>query len=602
MNSVRPSLDKSCINLNFLRDDANIWLQNIMSDIDDDKSLIIESELSSHINLMYNSKDLNKLKITTFDILKKNPIRTNNKQLVYIIRPLEKSCYQIINHMTKETKRDKIYHIIFLPNSNVQCKEIFHKYMMKCLISVKLYVLPITLIPIDYDILSMEYPSYIKTTSVNLDLKIDLDLSSTLIYLQKQIGIIPIIQGVGNHSQIIIENMLNTIHENDFKPSKISRLIIIDRECDYITPLLSQNTYSALIDETFKVNDNCIKIPEYMFDSKKLGNSNLKDKVINSNDVIYESLRDKTIDNTNQIIIEKVKELRYLNKSINTESISSVNKSVKDIKLIEDKFPKQLLTAHFNMIEEIIIKLNDPDNIKFQNIQYDLLNRDSDWLFEVPDYLNPLDYIKHQIHTNNKYELHIIKNINNNKSPLKIFRVLCLYCIVNDGISIQFVDQIKTLMIKQYGANCCFIFEHLFNAGILFPKNPIYAGNWFSIKNTFSLVPEIQTCDNYNGYIPLSYRIIEKALNIPNKKLLTQKHKNVLMKGIGDKKIKLSKLPISFHVIQETENDIDNLPIIICFVGGITHSEIALLRALKSNILIITTKIINGNTFMESMI
>ena len=118
--------------------------------------------------------------------------------------------------------------------------------------------------------------------------------------------------------------MIKESHKyNDIQ--QISRLIIIDRECDYISPLLSQHTYSGLIDETFKIKDNCIKIPTHMFNSKNIGDFKLKDKIINSNDIIYELLKDKTIYDASKIITEKVTELYNINKSIDMTNISSTN-------------------------------------------------------------------------------------------------------------------------------------------------------------------------------------------------------------------------------------------------------------------------------------
>jgi len=136
-----------------------------------------------------------------------------------------------------------------------------------------------------------------------------------------------------------------------------------------------------------------------------------KDIVINDNDVIHKQLRDKNIEEVRDIIVKKIKELHYSHKNINTENISSVNESIKNISTIEHSYPQHLLIKHFDLIEGIINKLN---NDEFLSTEYDLLTSETNLL--------PMKYlpnIKFNIFEN-KYETYIIDKINNNKSPLKI--------------------------------------------------------------------------------------------------------------------------------------------------------------------------------------
>ena len=535
----------------FIREDAFLLFSNILNDIKGKKSLIVDSEIN--IDLVFTAKQLTQLEILTFDILEDKHLSNTHENIVYLIK--SESANLIVKHMMKELNNNKIYHMIFVPNTNIQHIDLFQKYMMKCLICVKLYQLPLYIYPIDYNILSVEYKFYCRNV---LDLTPDLHLTNALLQIQNKLGVIPIIQGIGHHSQLIIKNFL-TERANNVKNVNISRLVIIDRECDYLTTLLSQQNYSGLINETFQ------------------------DMVINDNDVIYRQLKNKNIEDVRNIIIRKIKDLHYSHKNINTEDISSINQSIKNISIIENEFPQHLLVKHFDFVEKIINKLNQ---YEFSQTEYDLLISDTDMLS-----MKYLQNIKFNIFEN-EYETFIINKINDNKSPLKILRILCLYCIVNNGIDIAFVDKVKSLMIKTYGINCCFIFENLFAAGILFPKSVIF--NWNDIKQKFSLTNN-----------PLSCKLIESALSVTDNILLNQKRKDVLMSGWKDNKInnklKLLKLP-SFHVIQDMQYNIENDLILVCFVGPITHTEISYLRSSNDKIIILTTKIINGNTFIESMI
>jgi hypothetical protein len=41
-------------------------------------------------------------------------------------------------------------------------------------------------------------------------------------------------------------------------PSQIGRMIIIDRECDFVTPILTQLSYQGMIDEVIGVRDGIV--------------------------------------------------------------------------------------------------------------------------------------------------------------------------------------------------------------------------------------------------------------------------------------------------------------------------------------------------------
>jgi len=129
-----------------------VLFSNILNDIKGKKSLIVDPQIN--IDLIFTSKQLMELEILTFDILNEEYLINTHKNVIYLIR--SKSENLITKHMMKEINRDKIYHIIFVPNINIQHINLFQEYVMKCLISIKLYQLPLYIYPIDNNILSVE--------------------------------------------------------------------------------------------------------------------------------------------------------------------------------------------------------------------------------------------------------------------------------------------------------------------------------------------------------------------------------------------------------------------------------------------------------------
>ncbi len=77
-------------------------------------------------------------------------------------------------------------------------------------------------------------------------------------------GIIPNVYGKGKCAKIVADQMfrmrreLGPNEEPQITP-KVDNLILIDRNVDYITPMMTQLTYEGLIDENFGIKYSMIK-------------------------------------------------------------------------------------------------------------------------------------------------------------------------------------------------------------------------------------------------------------------------------------------------------------------------------------------------------
>jgi hypothetical protein len=141
---------------------------------------------------------------------------------------------------------------------------------------------------------------------------------------------------------------------------------------------------------------------------------------------------------------------------------------------------------------------------------------------------------------------------------------------------------------------------------LLYIKNNAHF-DWQQIKNKFTLFSDDDLSTIYNGYIPLSCRLIEYGLTVPIK----NNHNNILLKGWGHKNVTkiVSTVNTPFHVMQHHQNDITQLNkiVLVCFVGPVTYGEISVLRKLAKNnpdkhIIIMSTNIVNERTFINSFV
>ena len=89
--------------------------------------------------------------------------------------------------------------------------------------------------------------------------------------------------------------------------------------------------------------------------------------------------------------------------------------------------------------------------------------------------------------------------INQHKPPIDVIKLLCLYCAMNNGIYRYISDEIQSLLIHHYGREYAFIIDHLYQVGLLY-------------YDKVTTLNKNQNFNYYNGYIPISYHIIESIL------------------------------------------------------------------------------------------
>lgn len=581
------------MNLDQFRKDTCSQLNKIVSNAGGigikNKIMVFDPDLMSSINLTVGISILREWGVVSFHYLEQDNIIASVPNQKYIIRSEAENCNLIIKHIdiNKKLKEKKHYHIVFLPKKSIQCERIFERAGVWS--DVTISELNTMLIPIGTNLLSMEYSKVFRKVWLDQDYTPLFTIVDSLIDLQEKFGIIPVIQGIGNYSKFIIDEMLKVKTSEDYIHSagyrhitnilpQIGRMIIIDRECDYITPLITQLEYTGLIDENIGIQDNSIKM----------------DKIIklNSNDPVYKLLCDLEINDVYSILREKLKEhsliLKELDQGKNERNMSIIKTSTKKLELLEKQVPRRLLVTHLNIAQTIDKILIEPYNVEAWEIERNLV-------FDKHNFID-------QVINKSKYEDWLLNIINNKYLPLtKILRIICLYCIVNDGINLKSSDVLRKAIISNFGHKYVFTIENLFNVGLLHPPLKEYEGSWDLKKEYFSLFS--------NYYSPLSCRIIEYALTKSFKSFTHQKSKDILYNGRWlDTNNKTFNLVQSFDFNKLNDQQINDIAsvVLVYFVGGITYSEISALKLLlklnpDKQIIIATTKIINGNYFIESL-
>lgn len=291
----------------FFKEEAMTNIKNI---IIEPGILLLDNELISVFNLITHN-EMKALGIKIFCYLEEQPFKMKANHIYYLIKANMPTCKLVCRYI--ELNKNSIHHIIFVPKTNITCQRIFEYYGLWQYVRIR--ELDITLIKITDDLLS----SYSIANN---------DIVHSLAILQQHVGVFPIIQGVGTNARSIVEQLLQTKISN--KESKIGRLIIIDRECDPITPLLSQTTYAGILDDIYHFDRNIITIKDQKY-------------ILDDNDIFYKVLKDKSINSANKTIVEMVKQYNKFisDKEKGTEKDQLLN-------IAKNFVPKQFLEKHFS--------------------------------------------------------------------------------------------------------------------------------------------------------------------------------------------------------------------------------------------------------------
>ena len=222
----------------------------------------------------------------------------------------------------------------------------------------------------------------------------------------------------------------------------------------------------------------------------------------------------------------------------------------------------------------------------------------------------------------------------------QVLRLLCLQSLANNGIKAKQFDQLRREVLQTYGCELIFTMDNLEKLGLFKPYSRRGPGlDWPAMRKQFKLLEEEvevskPTSIAYvsSGYAPLSCRIVECFMQrgwramaelvrpLPGPQAyINQSHSlagggdgedagggaggagagvgGAAAAAGGDAGDDLSRMSLGKKKVM-----------VVFFVGGVTFMEISALRLLSLRddcpfeIIVATTKLINGNTLMKTLL
>lgn len=479
--------------------------------------------------------------------------------------------------------------------------------------------------------------------------------------IQKKYGLFPRIIGKGDNARRLMELLLRMRSEAaadestaasrlGMMPSAtIESLIIIDREVDMVTPLLTQLTYEGLIDEIFGIKNNQAEIETSIIgqapgqqpktQSGAPQQQSLKRKIqLDSSDKLYDQLRD-----TNFAIVALLLNKIARRLAGEYESRHTAN-SPSELRDFVNKLPgyqaeQQSLKTHTNLTEKIL-----------EHTQAEIFNRVLEIQQNLVSGIDPTS--QHE-----KMEELIARDV-----PLiTILRLLCLESTISGGLRLKDLDSFKRQILHAYGYQHVLTLHNLEKMGLLTARtaaNPFYipvggsssgsgggAGGGSKITNYAALrksmrliVDEVNEQDPndiayvYSGYAPLSVRLIQAVVQKQHLLTLTrgpsaatdppQQHANsqgwapfedILDGSVrGPTFVKTQKpdseaAAKSRHMLTGSGKE---KVVVVMFLGGVTRTEVAALRFLnaemgkgvggKRRVVVCTTGVVGGREVVRA--
>ena len=360
--------------------------------------------------------------------------------------------------------------------------------------------------------------------------------------LQKSSGLFPRILGKGDNAKRLADMLLRMRAEEDVNASSdptnaylsafgmtpssvVDNLIIIDREADFPTALLTQLTYEGLIDETFGIRNNQTEVDTSIIGSAPQqsqnntpapngtsgGQSVMKRKVqLDSSDKLYPTLRDANFAVVGPLLNKTARRLQS-----DYEARHRADQSISDLKSFVAKLPsyqaeQASLKTHTSLAEEIMKTTRSSLFSRVLEIQQNFV--------AGADVSAMHDYIEELIAR---------------AAPLStILRLLCLESSVSNGLRARDLETFKRAILHAYSHQHLLTFASLEKAGLLVPKaantgylNPMAgasagsATDYNAVRKTLRLfVDDVDEADPadiayvFSGYAPLSVRIVQCAL------------------------------------------------------------------------------------------
>ncbi|RDA96041.1 hypothetical protein CP533_5928 [Ophiocordyceps camponoti-saundersi (nom. inval.)] len=609
------------------------------------KNLVFDRSLVGPIGTIVKVTTLQEYGVDKFFVLENGNVDSSQHNIVFVARGEcgrhSEAIADQIKRVRRESQTSHDFHIFWVPRRTFVADQLLEEAGV--LGDVNISELPLFFFPLEKDVLSLELDDAFRDLYLSKDVTPNHLLARALMQVQQNHGLFPRIVGKGSNAKRVADLLCRLRQEalagedaskTGLSPSTTNEsVIIIDREVDLVTPLLTQLTYEGLIDEIFGIQNNQAKIDTAVVgapaqSSAATSQSRKRTIQLDSTDKLYEQLRDANFAVVGSLLNKVARRLQQVHSDYESKQKT---KTLAELKEFVGRLPgyqqeQQSARIHTGLAEDIIKHTRSDEFKGLLEVQQNLAaGADPSSQFDAIEELIARD------------------------TPLReTLRLLCIYSCISGGVKPKEYDIFRRLILQCYGYQHILTLRNLEKlqlflsrysplAGVL----PLSGGSASGPKTNYGLlrkqlrliVDEVQE-DNpndiayvYSGYAPLSIRLVQCVLQKQQLLSMTKGSNGSSGAGVGvatqgwhgfDEALKNVRGP-TFYETQKGEDKAvkarailagsgQKQTVFVVLVGGITFTEIAALRFLakqeedRRNIVICTTSIISGNRMMDAAI
>jgi hypothetical protein len=581
--------------------------------------------------------------------------------VTYFLQPSDLSQTQNVVKRIKSWKKTKRAHhrLVYLPQPTAIVHKLLSTTGVAAAPNVSVHRLQLDIFPLETDVFSLEYNDAMKESEVEgTPSTLVSTVARSILKLQDVVGTIPRIQSLGPLGEDVVRKLLNiTVDEylssrnqEETNPGPVTggdvaALMVIDRKVDWVTPMTTPLTYEGLLDEVvgidcgyvlscclfsyylvvdpfirsrrfscytlcfhsfIKVDVNTIN-PEDDEAEKKQASANEQEPValgINGTDDLYAEVRDQHVEKFGSFLQNQAKALRESHQNFTSQGkkrdLSEIHQFVKQIPIFAQNV--RSLTNHIHLAE--LVKAFSEEAVFRERWQTERSMIEGEICYDMLEDLVACQY-----------------------PPYRFLRLLCLQSLCAGGIKSARYDALRRDVVQTYGYEYLFVLRNLEKIGLLRRRETIWmdsASPFNSLRKSLILInAEVNTVEpddvSYvsSGYAPLSVRLVQSAVQGWRGK------EDTVLKELPGRLVDVTQ----YHPPEDLTTAIKRAPkgslgalaqestgtntrkptLVVMFVGGVTHMEIAALRFLSKrptfpyHIICITTKVINGSTMLRSL-
>eukprot|EP00026_Physarum_polycephalum_P005659 Phypoly_transcript_05694.p1 GENE.Phypoly_transcript_05694~~Phypoly_transcript_05694.p1 ORF type:complete len:610 (+),score=111.39 Phypoly_transcript_05694:24-1832(+) len=580
-----PNLSNSVVNLAALREASRKEFTDILDVARGKKAIILDPQISGPLGLVAEISLLKEHGVEKIYYLTPGKLETECKNLIYLVRPKVKYMRIIADQIRQheQDRQKKEYTLCFVPRRTMICERVLEEEGVYGDIMISEYRLD--LIPFDEDVLSLELDTSYRECLLEGDKTSLYYVARAIMKLQSTFGIIPNVKGKGVCSKLVYDMLIRMrkemgADEPNTNP-EIDTLILIDRDVDMVTPCCTQLTYEGLVDEVFQINNSLVELEP---DIAGVTNAPQGKKIkiaLNCNDKLYHEIRNMNFTQIGPFLNRKAKEIDEYYKSRHGATVSQLRDFTKKLSATQQEHTS--LRIHTNIAEKIL-------NFTREQAFHRRLDTEQS-LLAGTDFDNCVEHLEECI---------------NRKEPLvKVLRLLTLLTLTNSGLKPKQLEFFKREILQTYGFEYLFTLNNFEKLGLLKRQDkqvfPLMRKGLRLIVEDLDETTPNDVAYVYSGYAPLSIRLIQQAVRPGG-----WRAQDELVRALpGPAFEETQALPPG--AVAGTGKD-GNPVTLVFFIGGVTFTEIAALRYMalaeqpNRDYIVATTKLINGDTLIESLI